>query len=293
VEEIYRPFANLAEARLHNVSARQATISGSLTVQGRAHFLDHTVLGDTTVTGDLSQGGTLFITEGSKIDTLAGDLSLQRDSLTISREGTVSAKKKLAIENEDFTAEELERIETYEATTSAEEAEGLTDILSRIKRVFELRHTVLETALAYLDNTGRFFARVLAGRRVETDLITPLADGNLTIQLKGQNAELKVENAGGEEVASIDAEGTGTFAKLAISEKISPSIGSATITAGRLQALVTTAAVTDQSRVFITPTSSTGGQAPYIARKETGNRFIARIDQPLSTDLTFDWWIVN
>jgi len=150
---------------------------------------------------------------------------------------------------------------------------------------------------------------------VETDLISPLAGGELFIQLTAdEDSRLAVLNARKEEVASIDAEGTGTFTKLIISEAAkeespnpfpsdpaSPaggseeaaSIGSATITAGRLQALITTEAVTDQSKVFITPTSSTSGQVPYVSRKVSEEYFIVRLDQALPDDVEFDWWIVN
>ena len=52
-------------------------IHGELTVRGKAHFLSPIAAESAHILGDFSQGGTLFITEGGKIENLAGNLQLQ------------------------------------------------------------------------------------------------------------------------------------------------------------------------------------------------------------------------
>ncbi len=296
--------------------------------------------------GDFSQGGTFFIRDGDKIDNLAGDLRLQKDSLVLSREGTVSAKKKVEITNEDLTREELEEIEQYEATASAiptltnandstnehesdeEDSRGFADSISvdlrklykKVKNVFEVK--VAGRALAYLDNTGRFFARIIGTPKVETDVITPFNTGDLSIKLgetRGTSENIsedqqeisenpssppsrfKILNAEDTEVASIDAKGEATFTKVNVKEATqsaeqeepTESIGSGTIVEGREQVLIRTSTITEESKIFLTPTSSTNGQALFVLDKNAGNYFIAKVDRPASTDIAFDWWVVN
>jgi len=365
-EPAYRPFQNLSET----------TVSGKLTVKGKSYFLDDVVTNNTVVTGDLSQAGTLLIRDGEKIDNMAGDLQIQgdgkgdtvfgREMARISKKGTVSAKK-IVLGDSSFSEEELEQIETWEATTAASRhPEGATategslqgdssspeapqndtdkisenhilGLLKKVRNVFEVK--VKDKLVAYLDNTGRFFARVLAGKRVETDTISPLAGGDLAIKLGKAGEEnsqtlgvssepgsgespapgsteappsrFKILNSENTEVASIDEKGTAILGKLNIREAIeekSPalgvssepgsgesmaSIGSGTIQAGRLNTIIQTNVVTADSKIFITPTSSTGGQVPYIFLKIAGEYFIVRMDQILTHNVYFDWWIVN
>ena len=48
-----------------------------------------------------------------------------------------------------------------------------------------------------------------------------------------------------------------------------------------------------KSKVFVTATTSTGGQTPYVVEKVAGESFKVKIDNPTAADIIFDWWIVN
>ena len=57
--------------------------------------------------------------------------------------------------------------------------------------------------------------------------------------------------------------------------------------------MVETTAVTADSKVFITATTSTGGQTSYVAEKKAGEGFTVKIDNPTASDITFDWFIIK
>ena len=48
-----------------------------------------------------------------------------------------------------------------------------------------------------------------------------------------------------------------------------------------------------KSKVFVTATTSTGGQTPYVVEKVAGESFKVKIDNPTAADIIFDWWTVN
>jgi len=75
--------------------------------------------------------------------------------------------------------------------------------------------------------------------------------------------------------------------------KSGASIGEATISAGQTSVVVETTAVTDKSRVFVTATTSTGGQALVVIEKTAGESFKVILNAPLTTEVKFDWWVVN
>lgn len=75
--------------------------------------------------------------------------------------------------------------------------------------------------------------------------------------------------------------------------KSKASIGTDTITAGETEIVVETTAVTEESKIFITATTTTRRQTLYVIEKTGGESFTVSLDRPLPTDVTFDWFIVN
>ena len=75
--------------------------------------------------------------------------------------------------------------------------------------------------------------------------------------------------------------------------KSKDSIGTAKIDAGQTAIIIETTAVTADSKVFVTATTSTGGQTPYVVEKTSGESFKVSLDSPLTPDVRFDWFIVN
>jgi len=54
-----------------------------------------------------------------------------------------------------------------------------------------------------------------------------------------------------------------------------------------------TTAVTADSKIFVTATTSTDGQTPYVIEKVDKTSFKVKIDAPAAADITFDWFIIN
>ncbi|KKS06136.1 MAG: hypothetical protein UU59_C0035G0007 [candidate division WWE3 bacterium GW2011_GWE1_41_27] len=73
----------------------------------------------------------------------------------------------------------------------------------------------------------------------------------------------------------------------------SKTVGSGTVVTGQTQAVIDNALIKTGSKVFITATSSTGGQALIVKEKLEGVSFTVALDKPIETDVAFDWWIVN
>lgn len=94
---------------------------------------------------------------------------------------------------------------------------------------------------------------------------------------------------------TIDKNGNVKVLKLNIddSDSSSSSIGGGKISAGATSVTISTAAVTSKSRIFITPTSETGGQPLIVSVKNPGRGFTVTIDNSFSSNITFDWWVVN
>jgi hypothetical protein len=70
-------------------------------------------------------------------------------------------------------------------------------------------------------------------------------------------------------------------------------IGSDTITAGNNQVVVTSDKVKSNSKIFVTATSQTGGQALIVTNKTDSQSFTVAIESTNSNDVNFDWWILN
>ncbi|MDO8498935.1 MAG: hypothetical protein Q7S44_04065, partial [bacterium] len=88
---------------------------------------------------------------------------------------------------------------------------------------------------------------------------------------------------------------TVTTKKLEIdnSDILSASLGSAKISAYNLAVTISTTAITQNSKIFLTPTSPTGGQSLIVSKKNPGAGFVVSLDKAYSKDITFDWFIVG
>ena len=71
------------------------------------------------------------------------------------------------------------------------------------------------------------------------------------------------------------------------------SIGQDTIEAGNTSVTIKTTKVKQGSKVFLTPRSSTSGQALVVDTIDADRSFTVSLDYPLYHDVLFDWWIVQ
>jgi len=117
-----------------------------------------------------------------------------------------------------------------------------------------------------------------------------LQDNPLADKLDLFNGVVQIDKKG-----NITAQGELTTTKVKVNSKdfASSSIGSGQILASDTQALIQTAAVTNSSKIFITPTTSTGSQTIIVSQKLPGQGFIVSLDHTYSQDVKFDWFIVD
>ncbi len=72
----------------------------------------------------------------------------------------------------------------------------------------------------------------------------------------------------------------------------SASIGGGVLPAGQGLVTIKTSAVNTNSRIFITPTSDT--DKPLVVKNQIqGASFDVTITSPYTSDIKFNWWIVN
>ena len=71
------------------------------------------------------------------------------------------------------------------------------------------------------------------------------------------------------------------------------TIGSGTIIAGSTEVFVYTSVISDNSKVFVTAKSKTGGQALVVESKQVGVGFQVIVESTFSEDIWFDWWVIN
>jgi hypothetical protein len=88
----------------------------------------------------------------------------------------------------------------------------------------------------------------------------------------------------------IDKTGKLTAQKIALPTEV---LGEAIIPANTLEIPVFTAAITNKSKVFLTPSSSTGGQAIILGEIVPGTGFVAKLDHTFEANIKFNWLIMD
>ena len=161
-----------------------------------------------------------------------------------------------------------------------------------------------------------------------TNIISPVPGSNLTIRLGTDVSDptkdgiFEIQNASGSGVLAVDqkgnltASGSGFFKEVAsnlfnivrgaqadtsVTETTaSASAGTAVIKRYYTERTIFSPYVSEKSLIYVTATSDTQGQTPYIARQTaedpgTGTKgsFTIQIPTTVSQDIKINWWIVN
>ncbi|HDQ88593.1 MAG TPA: hypothetical protein ENN92_00370 [candidate division WWE3 bacterium] len=71
------------------------------------------------------------------------------------------------------------------------------------------------------------------------------------------------------------------------------SIGEGVIMAGQNSVVIRTSAIKANSKVFVTATTNAGGRSLYVGSKVNGESFTVNLNSVATTDIGFDWWIVD
>ncbi|HUV42424.1 MAG TPA: DUF2341 domain-containing protein [Patescibacteria group bacterium] len=239
-------------------------ISGeNLMINNNLTVLGNTSLGDTSVAGSLNIGGTLNLADNS-INSLIDNLYLQNLGL------------------------------------------GGIDILA---------------GKITIDSQGNvvFKGDVAIKGRLALSEIEPLPDQDLIINLDNQSeseeessfGKLIVKGVDQETIASIDSSGTSTFKKVAIANakqetnqiseneiETNATAGQATLTAHDTEITIKSHFVTDDTMIYVTPTSDPDNKVLFIKAKKADSPeeigwFRVGIDKKINQDINFNWWIIN
>jgi hypothetical protein len=159
----------------------------------------------------------------------------------------------------------------------------------------------------------------LASAPTEEEMLAEAGFGSDILGTSTSNrspSDLIIRGNDNQEVAAFTASGSARFQKLIIASEeatadatsIDTSIntnattGTASIKAGSTEFLIRNSTITENSQIYITPTSSTRNQVVFIKAKlsdyaqtpdtnEAG--FIVAVDRPILEDISFNWWIIN
>ena len=74
---------------------------------------------------------------------------------------------------------------------------------------------------------------------------------------------------------------------------MSDVIGSSILPAGETSITIENFGVTENAKIFVTPTSPTGGQALVVSNKSEGSSFTVSVNAPYTSNITFDWWVLD
>ncbi|GEM_PF-4249185 len=89
---------------------------------------------------------------------------------------------------------------------------------------------------------------------------------------------------------TIDKTGTLAVNKITLPPEV---LGEATIPAGSLEIPVFSNAVTQKSKVFLTPITPTGGQSLILSEIISGSGFVVSLEKSFSSDIKFNWVILD
>ena len=216
----------------------------------------------------------------------------RQSQINIVREGT-SAKGSFVEKVRDLPIDLWTKLIDLLNQSGASPAQNIP---SGNKQVFENLTIGGKTTVNDLGITGKISAGLLAidGLNNESGIMNYASINTLTNDLYLQNQLLGGINILNGKV-TIDKNGNLKVMKLSVdtSESSSSSIGSATLQSGTTFLDVSTTSVTQNSKVFVTPTSETGGQVIIVKAKTTGKGFRVIIEKPYTSNITFDWLIIN
>lgn len=244
-------------------------------------------LAATSVSGPLTQDGTLMLTEGRNIDVVGDALRLQSEGLGAI--DFIAGKMKLDREGNLVVSGRL-------SVGGGIEADFLSPLASDTVTVGQ--NLVVEgvATVGDLHSQGEVKGRSLTVTE-ETNLAGPVTIQNSPLTIGG----------------SLTASDYARVGDLIIDRGLkildqgqSGSAGTATIYAGTHQVVIANTRVNEKSRIFLTADFGSPGEIGFqrgvslydsptlfISQKLPGSHFVVAVDQLLEEDLTFNWLMVN
>jgi hypothetical protein len=253
-------------------SSNHIKIESDLTVLGR------TSLAQTVISGPLTQDGTLIFDEGNSINVAGGTLYLQNNGGGI-----------------DLLA-------------------GKVTIDSLGNAIFSGDLTVKGTLYANNVNTGGENLTVVLGSNTagetapESDVGQTSGFGKLIAMGNDDETVFSLDASGSAQFAGdISTEGSARVTQLNIARNIdgtdqlvngiletTASAGNAIIPTGETEVTIKSPFVTENSLIYLTPKGSTNNKVVYLKETDPTNKtFTIAIDQQITSDVNFNWWIIN
>jgi len=289
--------------------------------------LGTTSLAQTSVAGIFSQDGSLVIDKGSEIDNIVGTLYLQR----LGRGGLDILNGKVAIDTEGNLTVSGNIVATGDVEVGGTVRTNIISPLAKGNLVIRLGGAEgrrSSEALAKGEKEPAEDKSPTLGSSESDSGEPPSAEASEggssagSGELAPVNSRLAIHDAEDKEVASIDSKGVARFAKLAFAEEgtriermntdktdgendpLNPStsvesvsnssVGTAILPSGDHSVEIETTAVTEDSLIFVTPTSPTGGSTLYVSEKQAGESFTVSLEKEYEErDVKFNWWVIN
>ena len=292
----------LSDTQTFGVYSNEGTPSATFDSLGNA-----TISGNLTVGEDATVSGTLY---ADRIVTRFGELTATETATMVTNitnitESSASALLALGATTTDTHVEIVKDITLTESlAVFGDTLLGQTMIAGGllVDGTITVANDSIETVTdtLYIQKNRLAALDIMGGTLVVTTQGDVMITGNLDI-----TGNITLKNSFGSVVASLDQEGNATFSgsltvnKLRFDEiatdsaTLGASVGRALLTAGSQTAFIANDRITDETLIYLTPLSSTGAQSLYVSGKTPGQGFTVALDAPLTTDVEFNWWIVN
>jgi hypothetical protein len=281
--------------------------------------LGKTSLGPTTVSGPLTQDGTLILDDGNSINALGGTLYLQ--SLGLGEINFLAGKMGLDRDGNLALAGNLKLAGDLKLGGSISASALTTDIISPLTDS-DLR---IQLGTPEVSPSGFFRpeGRLIVTNRKDEEQLYIDEGGDLSTLGKISSENVVVRNqasTGGLDVRrDLTVGGKAEFETLAAKQyirsqeaildkglRINPStakpdrepgsgatVGQDTIPGGVFSYSIENTAVNQDSLIYLTPAASLEGQSLFVRSIVPSRSFTVGIDYPLASPVPFNWLIVN
>ncbi|GEM_PF-4611726 len=241
--------------------------------------LGPTGLSDTSITGILSLGSA-FILHDNSINVLGADLKLQ----SLGQGGLSIADGRVYIDNSGNLHVRGDAV--FAGTLSANIISPIPnqDLIIHLGGVHSATSEVLRSDSS---DGERFIIENASGSAV----LRITSRGDLIASGSARFADIEARRA---EFLKLKLPTLIASASADTNFQVSNgSVGRAAILGGTAEVTIKTSFVTEQSLIYLTPTSDTKGLTLYVARQIPDESFTVAIASWINKDITFNWWIIN
>ncbi|MFA5932492.1 MAG: MerR family DNA-binding transcriptional regulator [Microgenomates group bacterium] len=226
----------------------------------------------------------------ASVSSASANLSSASAEIASAREQISSTSSSLASLREEIEGLKLTPPEVLLSTVSAQ----LTDLNVTSEATFSGKLTAYEATISdtFKSLGNSFLGNTTIAGDFSIDGTLSLTGSSLstidTLYVQNKPLAGDVDFFNGQVI--IDKTGKLTAQKIVLPSEV---LGEATIPANTVEIPIFTTAVTGKSKIFLTPSSSTGGQAVILGEVLPGTGFVAKLDHSISADIKLNWVIFD